>query len=551
METERNEVIRAAQYVRMSTEHQQYSTQNQREKILEYAAQHNIEIVRTYADDGKSGLSIGGRPGLRTMIADIEKGDVDFSLILIYDVSRWGRFQDADESAYWEYRIKQTGIRIRYTAEQFDNDGSPVSTIVKGVKRAMAGEYSRELSAKTFIGLCNIVRRGFCAGGPPGLGYRRQLIDIDGNPKGLLETGERKCIQTDRVVMVPGPSHEIELIRLMFHWYVEDECSYEKIADRFNQHPLAQQHQLRMHPRTVPELLFNERYIGTLVYNKTSEKLKGRQVNNPRSQWVITEHAFEGIVPEDLFRRAQERRGKRLCRLTSTQLLDRLREAAKEQGPEIHDWSVLGETFPRRETVLKRLGGVNAIYISLGISLGRVTPQGVRQLKLTRSFATLIKEISAHFSGENLEVDVDEKRRLFLIGGKTRVKVHILFQQEIELALNHGYKGHFPYSQIASDLILWVVIDAENLAVKHYYVIPTLAMGLNDTRVYLCQLREFECFRCADLQSLCQHLREVRIASVSTRFPISNKQEVQHAYPPNAQSRRDDPGGQNRCAQFA
>ena len=91
--------FRAAQYVRMSTEHQQYSTLNQADKIREYADKRGIEIVRTYADDGKSGLSIGGRASLQRLIADVESGNTDFNLILVYDVSRWGRFQDADESA--------------------------------------------------------------------------------------------------------------------------------------------------------------------------------------------------------------------------------------------------------------------------------------------------------------------------------------------------------------------------------------------------------------------------------------------------------------------
>ena len=45
---------RAAQYVRMSTEHQQYSTENQGDKIKEYAARNDIEIVRTYADEAKA-----------------------------------------------------------------------------------------------------------------------------------------------------------------------------------------------------------------------------------------------------------------------------------------------------------------------------------------------------------------------------------------------------------------------------------------------------------------------------------------------------------------
>ena len=148
---------RAAQYVRMSTEHQQYSTNNQADKILEYAQRRNIEIVRTYADEGKSGLSLGGRASLQKLLADVEAGLADFSLVLVYDVSRWGRFQDADEAAFHEYKLRRKGIQVAYVAEQFENDGSPVSTIVKGVKRAMAGEYSRELSTKVFAGQLSLI----------------------------------------------------------------------------------------------------------------------------------------------------------------------------------------------------------------------------------------------------------------------------------------------------------------------------------------------------------------------------------------------------------
>lgn len=98
---------------------------NQADKIREYADKRGIEIVRTYADDGKSGLSIGGRASLQKLIADVESGNTDFKLILVYDVSRWGRFQDADESAYYEYICKRKGIGVAYVAEQFENDGLP------------------------------------------------------------------------------------------------------------------------------------------------------------------------------------------------------------------------------------------------------------------------------------------------------------------------------------------------------------------------------------------------------------------------------------------
>ena len=213
---------RAAQYVRMSTEHQQYSTENQADKILDYAAHHGFEIVRTYADEGKSGLSISGRDGLQRLLADVKVGNTDFEAVLVYDVSRWGRFQDADESAHYEYTCKQAGILVIYCAEQFENDGSPVSTIVKGVKRAMAGEYSRELSAKVFAGQCRLIELGFRQGGPAGFGLRRVLLDQSGETKAALKTGEQKSLQTDRVVLHPGPPEEVEVVHQMYRWFVED-----------------------------------------------------------------------------------------------------------------------------------------------------------------------------------------------------------------------------------------------------------------------------------------------------------------------------------------
>ena len=227
-------VFRAAQYVRMSTEHQQYSTHNQADKIKDYAERRGIEIVRTYADDGKSGLSIGGRAALQKLIADVETGAADFELILVYDVSRWGRFQDADESAYYEYICKRKGISVAYVAEQFENDGSPVSTIVKGVKRAMAGEYSRELSAKVFAGQCRLIDLGFRQGGPAGFGLRRILIDQSGVMKSELKRGEHKSLQTDRVVLMPGPSHEVQTVNQMFRWVIEDDLGLTEIAKRLN-----------------------------------------------------------------------------------------------------------------------------------------------------------------------------------------------------------------------------------------------------------------------------------------------------------------------------
>ena len=112
---------RAAQYVRMSTEHQQYSPENQLEIIRQYAADHNMEIVQDYSDRGRSGLNIAGRDGLNQLMADVEAKRTNFTSLLVYDVSRWGRFQDVDESAYV---LKRSGIRVHYSRSSLRTTGA-------------------------------------------------------------------------------------------------------------------------------------------------------------------------------------------------------------------------------------------------------------------------------------------------------------------------------------------------------------------------------------------------------------------------------------------
>src|ERR1700744_2597447 len=225
---------RAAAYVRMSTEHQQYSTSNQMDVIREYAKRRGLEILKVDSDKGKSGFNIQGRESLGQMIEDVQTRKINFGSILVYDVSRWGRFQDADESAYYEYLCRRAGIQVAYCAEQFENDGSPVSTIVKGVKRAMAGEYSRELSAKVFAGQCRLIELGYRQGGPAGYGLRRHLIDQAGSLKAELSRGEQKRPQTDRVILAPGPAEEIEVVTRIYRLFVLNRRSEREIAVLLN-----------------------------------------------------------------------------------------------------------------------------------------------------------------------------------------------------------------------------------------------------------------------------------------------------------------------------
>jgi DNA invertase Pin-like site-specific DNA recombinase len=324
--------MQAAEYVRMSTEHQQYSTENQREIIRQYADRRGMNIVRTYTDAGKSGLRIDGRDALKQLIQDVENNRADFSAILVYDVSRWGRFQDADESAYYEYICRRAKIEVHYCAEQFENDGSPVSTIVKSVKRAMAGEYSRELSAKVFIGQCRLIELGFRQGGSPGFGLRRMLRDVSGHQKGVLERGDQKSIQTDRVILVPGPQDEVEIVRWIYGTFVEERIIESKLAKMLNERGIATDLGRPWTPGTVHKVLTSEKYIGNNVYNRVSFKLKKKRVVNPPEMWIRSDAAFESVVSPDLFHRAQEIIRERSRRYSDSELLEQLRGLLQRVG---------------------------------------------------------------------------------------------------------------------------------------------------------------------------------------------------------------------------
>src|ERR1700686_4355262 len=164
-------LVCAAEYVRGSTDRQEYSTDNQSLVHRAYAATHRMTIVRTYSDEARSGLVIDRRDALKQLIADVETGNVDFKVILVYDVSRWGRFQDPDEAAHYEFLCKAAGVPVHYCAEHFSNDTYLPNLILKALKRVMAGEYSRELSDKVFAGMTRVAKQGFHPGGQRGSGF--------------------------------------------------------------------------------------------------------------------------------------------------------------------------------------------------------------------------------------------------------------------------------------------------------------------------------------------------------------------------------------------
>lgn len=505
--------IRAAEYVRMSTDHQKYSTENQADAIRKYAASRAIDIVRTYEDQGKSGLNIGGRDALKRLILDVESGAADFETILVYDVSRWGRFQDADESAYYEYICKRSGITVQYCAEQFENDGSPIATIVKGVKRAMAGEYSRELSVKVFAGQCRHIERGYRQGGPSGFGLRRALIDETGSFKGALGFGQQKSIQTDRVVLIAGPEPETDIVREIYRRFVNDLAPERQIADELNARGVTRELGQPWTRGTVHQILINEKYIGNNVWNRISFKLKQKRVRNPPDMWIRADGVFPALIDRDLFEAAQTIIRVRSFRMTDEEMLNALRNL--RQGTGMLSGLIIDEAdgLPSSSAYRCRFGSLLQAYRLVGYTPRR----DYRYVEINRRLRELhpgvLSGILDGLRGAGCHVIVDPNTGLLSVNDEITLSVVIA-------RCRRTGGGSFRWvlrfdTCLAPDVTIAVRMGSSNEAPLDYYLLPKIDHMGERLRLAEANGLSLDAYRFEELEPFYEFLKPTRITEAA------------------------------------
>jgi DNA invertase Pin-like site-specific DNA recombinase len=350
------ESIAAAQYLRVSTERQEYSLGCQSALIAAYAVSHGFSVCRTYCDEAKSGLDLSQRTGLSQLLQDVVGGKQIYKAVLVHDISRWGRFQDPDEGAHYEFLCKAAGVRVHYCAEPFMNDGDISGMIMKTLKRVMAGEYSRELSKKVFDGLVRLVKNGFRSGSVPGYGFRRMLISAEGTRKQELAPGERKWIANDRVILVPGPAEEVFWVREIYRMFTERGMSFVEIAAELKKKRVPFPAGKEWSDYVVKRILTHPKYKGTAAFARTTEKLRSKSRRLPESEWVLVPNAFEALVDAEVFEAAQQTLRQKMWRRSNEDLLEQLKSIVKAHGC-ISD-SILKQHGLTKSTLVYRFGSV-------------------------------------------------------------------------------------------------------------------------------------------------------------------------------------------------
>jgi hypothetical protein len=377
-----------------------------------------------------------------------------------------------NEGAYYEFRCIRAEIAVHYCAEQFPLDNAPMSAVFKSLKRAMAGEYSRELSAKVFAGQCRLITLGYRQGGMPGYGLRRLLLDQHGQPKTTLPRGERKSFQLERVILTPGPPEEVATVQRVYQLFTTDHSSETQIANILNNEGIRTSTGTPWTRATIRELLTNEKYIGNNVYNRTSTKLQKPRSKNKPEDWVRCNGAYTPIIDPALFETTQQLIRERDRHYTDDELLQLLRNLFQQHG--MLSGVIIDETdgMPSAATYRHRFHSLRRAYTLVGY-----TPQrDYTYLAINETLRALHHEhlttITTQFTSVGASVQHDPTTHLLRINNE--------FTASLLLARcrPHGdgdYRWILRFeTSLDPDITIAARMAPGNTTILDYYLLPSI-----------------------------------------------------------------------------
>ncbi len=306
-----------AVYFRCSTDKQDNSIADQRRIIAEHAIKNAMQITTWFdKDEGKSGTSFEKRPDFMKMVKIVESGKNDFTRILVYDVDRWGRPIDPDESTYWEYHFKRYGVQVTYISDESINDNSLAGRLTKKIKQELATEESRKQSLRVRERSKLRAAEGFRVGGYAPYGYKRLLVEANGTPIKVLEHGERKYEKHQRVILTPGNPEEIKVIKRIFMLRTKG-YGYKSIANMLNERNTPSPGKLRGNIKretkwsagSIRSIIRNPVYKGDWTYNR---QVRGNWVKDetpdiyfhPVSEHINHKNSHSGLISTEQFDQA-------------------------------------------------------------------------------------------------------------------------------------------------------------------------------------------------------------------------------------------------------
>ena len=323
----------AVGYVRCSTDEQgATSIPQQKEEIERWSASRQIKVIEWFTDEGRSGTEFERRAAFMELKKRVETKP-NFSCVICYDESRWGRAIDPEENTFWQVFFRKRGVEVLLVHTYVDrtNEFAPV---MSSLERVQSSQYSKKLSELTLRGC--MANGRFSNGGTAPYGYKRIAINTGtGATRELKEffdetdkvwKGERCIRRQEKVVWDIGEPNEIETVKRIFKLKCEGR-GLVAIADNLNRTgiPCPKRGRWRAKDQkwsgvTIKTIVNNPAYYGARAYNRNSmskiiaaRKGEDQKPNaryghwrNYERDWVVTENAHPPIISKETFEKANE-----------------------------------------------------------------------------------------------------------------------------------------------------------------------------------------------------------------------------------------------------
>lgn len=453
-----------AYYRHSARDRQENSVAIQQELVQKWAKDNGVEIIHEFSDRGKSGLTAEGRDAFNDMMENWVKQRKDFDFVLCLDVSRWGRFQDIDLSATYSAECKKHGKQVIYTTLGMPRPDDPLYPVYVQFERFRAAQYSKELSAKVFYGCVKISQQGYWAGGKAPFGFDRLLLDESRHRLHVLTQGQKKSIQNQRVTLTLGPEQQVLTVRRIFNEYIDAGNSMEHIAARLNADGSRSAMGGLWNAGKIRRILTNVMYAGTLVYNKTTSKLKTPTRRNPVEQWIRTAGAIDPLVDQAVFERAQAVMAEAALRYSPETMLRHLDRLHREHGFLRPSLIAADETSPSVPTYVDRFGSLDAAY-----------------QRLFRDAASEIRSRVEALLRQTVD-QVESYDDFLVVNGKFTVMI------QPSVPVPHGYDEYWyfrPDGRGVVDITLGVPVSAsEGPRILGYVALPRLLVRERGFRVF-------------------------------------------------------------------
>jgi DNA invertase Pin-like site-specific DNA recombinase len=277
---------RVVLYLRMSSDKQETSIDDQRKELTAYCKQRGYKIVREYGDEGVSGWKSKERRGFLQLIADAPAGD--FDLVLCWDQSRFSRFDPVEAAHYWHI-LRREHVQLETIKEGRLDLDSLGGWLTASVAQHGKAEYVRSLAIDVARGQRAKRREGKWLTRAP-LGYR-----IDENQK-----------------LVLGPDDEVEFVRYVFRLRAEGK-GHRTITGILNETSRRAPNGGEWHSATVKAMLRRKTYLGVMVTGERS-----RPKFAPKDELRIVEGAHPAIIDHELWDKVRKLDGILKRRYTRT-----------------------------------------------------------------------------------------------------------------------------------------------------------------------------------------------------------------------------------------